>query len=261
MKTMGNEYFYRISGMNVPGDEVDDTLELHIDKYIDIIEQITVQLRTNHRNGIIDFFKRNLFMTIYMLKNVHALSLTREGQELFQAAEAGDFSYCHSHLPGFVSKLLTLSIEMQKEQAIGHTETAPQAELVKPEPIGDVPPELMKKILAVDDVPEVLTAIQDSLKASYKVFGVTGGEAALKFIEKQAPDLFILDIEMPEMGGIELASILRAKPEYKRTPLIFLTGNTARQYVLGAMQVGANDFLLKPTSQEELLTKVNMYLG
>jgi putative two-component system response regulator len=66
---------------------------------------------------------------------------------------------------------------------------------------------------------------------------------------------------MPEMNGIELATAIRLIPEFEKTPLIFLTGNTSREYVLNAIKVGANDFVVKPANHDDLMAKAMHYLG
>ncbi|MCL2249271.1 MAG: response regulator [Oscillospiraceae bacterium] len=119
--------------------------------------------------------------------------------------------------------------------------------------------DLSKTVLVVDDMAEILSFVSSALKSRYKTIAVTGGKAAIKFIERQRPDLFILDIDMPEMDGFELAEIIRNKAEHVKTPLIFLTGNCTREYVTQAIKVGGNDFIVKPTTHEALLTTVGKY--
>jgi CheY-like chemotaxis protein len=121
--------------------------------------------------------------------------------------------------------------------------------------------DLSKKILAVDDRPEILSFVSNALKNHYKVFGAASGLLALKILEIQKPDLFVLDIDMPEMDGYELAAKIRSNASYKDTPIIFLTGNSSREHVMRAIQVGANDFIVKPTSHEALLSKAGKYLA
>jgi diguanylate cyclase (GGDEF)-like protein len=121
--------------------------------------------------------------------------------------------------------------------------------------------DMSKVILAVDDRPEILSFVNGALRDHYKVIAVPGGNAALKVLETQNPDLFLLDIDMPEMDGYELASIIRGKAEHKETPLIFLTGNSSRAHIDKAMEVGGNDFLVKPVSHDILLTKVGKFLN
>ena len=125
---------------------------------------------------------------------------------------------------------------------------------------GAAPESSPKTVLAVDDRPEILTNISHILKGHYKVFGVTSGPAALRLLETRAPDLFILDIDMPGMNGFELALAIRANARHARAPIIFLTGNSSRDHVLGALQAGGNDFIVKPARSDTLLAKVGKYL-
>jgi len=118
-----------------------------------------------------------------------------------------------------------------------------------------------KVILAVDDRPEMLSAVSAALKGRYKVFGVTNGDAALKFLQNKKPDLFILDIDMPRMNGYELSILIRRNKNHASTPIIFLTGNSSRGHVMKALQAGGNDFLVKPVGNDALLKKVGKYLA
>jgi len=110
------------------------------------------------------------------------------------------------------------------------------------------------KVLAVDDMPESLSFISNVLKNHFKIFRVTNGKTALKVLNTQKIDLIILDIDMPEMSGIELAAEIRRIPAYTKVPIIFLSGNSTRECVAKAKQVGAVDYLIKPTNYETLLT-------
>ena len=115
-------------------------------------------------------------------------------------------------------------------------------------------------VLAVDDMPESLSFVSNVLKEHYKVYRVTNGKTALKVLRTQKIDLFVLDIDMPEMDGYELAEAIRNTPGYTEVPIIFLTGNSTREHVARAMQIGVNDFIVKPASYEALLTAVNKYI-
>jgi CheY-like chemotaxis protein len=121
-----------------------------------------------------------------------------------------------------------------------------------------------KLILAVDDSSLALQTLKSHLSGSpYKLICVTSGEDALKFIERKIPDLYILDLEMPEMDGQELAmQILEANhaKDIKTAPMIFLTGNRDTESVAKALSVGAVDFIIKPMSREKLLGRIEKYL-
>jgi CheY-like chemotaxis protein len=120
--------------------------------------------------------------------------------------------------------------------------------------------DLSKKILAVDDRPEILPFVSEALKNHYKVYGATSSKDAVKILESQTIDLFILDIEMPEMDGYELAQIIRKTPHYADTPIIFLTNNTSREHVKKALASGGSYMIAKPSSYETILSKVSSYL-
>jgi len=116
------------------------------------------------------------------------------------------------------------------------------------------------KILAVDDMPESLSFIGNALKDHYKIFRATNGKTALKIIQTHNIDLFVLDIDMPEMDGYELATKIRSTSGYAKTPIIFLTGNSTREHISKAIQVGGNDFIVKPVSYETLLQSINKHI-
>jgi PleD family two-component response regulator len=120
--------------------------------------------------------------------------------------------------------------------------------------------DIMHKVLAVDDRPALLGTLCNVLKDYYKVFPLTSGHAALKYLNRESPDLFILDIEMPEMDGFELAKAIRAMPQFKTTPILFLTGNATKEYVEHAILAGTNDFIVKPVNKEIMLAKLSHYL-
>jgi len=112
------------------------------------------------------------------------------------------------------------------------------------------------KILAVDDMPESLSFISNVLKSHFRVFRVTNGQTALKVLKTQRINLVTLDIDMPEMTGFEVADAIRKIPDCTEIPIIFLSGNSTREYVMKAKKVGGCDYLIKPTNYETLLTSV-----
>jgi len=112
------------------------------------------------------------------------------------------------------------------------------------------------KVLAVDDMPESLSFISNVLKNHFKVYRVTNGQTALKVLKTQDISLIILDMEMPDMTGYDLAAKIRKIPAYAKVPIIFLSGNSTREHILKAKQVGAADYLIKPTNYEALLSSV-----
>ena len=111
-----------------------------------------------------------------------------------------------------------------------------------------------KTVLAVDDMPQLLTPLKAILGDKYKFVGTTSGEAALKYLENHLPDVYILDIDMPGMDGFQLVEAIRARR--KIAPIIFLTANATVEYVTKAFDLGITDFLVKPCSEEAVLAKL-----
>jgi CheY-like chemotaxis protein len=118
-----------------------------------------------------------------------------------------------------------------------------------------------KTVLAVDDRPEILTTVNAALSSHYRTLGAPSGRVALDIINQQDIGLFILDIDMPEMDGFELAQKIRSMPKHKDTPIIYLTANSSRERIQRAIKFGISDFIVKPAYNETLLSKVKKYLG
>ena len=118
----------------------------------------------------------------------------------------------------------------------------------------------MKTILAVDDRPEILANVSAALRGHFRVLGAPGGKMALDIIAHQKIDLFYLDIEMPEMDGLELAKRIRSNQAHAKTPIIFLTSNATRENIARGIQLGISDFIVKPSNHINLLVKARMYM-
>jgi CheY-like chemotaxis protein len=118
-----------------------------------------------------------------------------------------------------------------------------------------------KTVLAVDDRPEILTSVNSALSSHYKTLGAPSGKVALDIINQQDIGLFILDIDMPEMDGFQLAQNIRGMAKHKDTPIIYLTANSSRERIQKAIKFGISDFIVKPAYNETLLSKVRKYLG
>jgi len=116
-------------------------------------------------------------------------------------------------------------------------------------------------ILAVDDIPEILVSLKAALRWDYHVYGITTAEEALEFLQNRTPDLFILDIDMPDMDGYDLAETIRQMKNHKNTPIIFLTNIATPENVIMARQAGGNDYIIKPIDHEILLSRVKKFLS
>jgi diguanylate cyclase (GGDEF)-like protein len=114
-------------------------------------------------------------------------------------------------------------------------------------------------ILAVDDDPTNINVIISHLKPlSAKMLIATSGDAALEILKTGQPDLIILDINMPNMSGLEVCKQIKSDPLYKHIPILFLTGS--EKDISEAFAVGAVDYIIKPVRSEELIARVNTHL-
>jgi two-component system, cell cycle response regulator len=117
-------------------------------------------------------------------------------------------------------------------------------------------------ILIVDDRPENLLAMKGALEGmGYTIVTATSGQEALKLSLKQRFDLALLDVQMPNMDGFELAKLLRGKKETRDMQIIFITAISKEQkYIEHGYEVGAINYLFKPIDPDELRNKVNVAL-
>jgi CheY-like chemotaxis protein len=116
---------------------------------------------------------------------------------------------------------------------------------------------MTKSIMIVDDSPDILSLYSIVLeKRGYRVLKALDGASALEMLEDSNPDLFILDIMMPQINGVELCQRIRALPDHKQTPVIFLSAYSDTGMVEQTFAAGANDFLRKPIDAQELEIKI-----
>jgi DNA-binding response OmpR family regulator len=117
-------------------------------------------------------------------------------------------------------------------------------------------------ILAADDDEDILQLIVFRLERSgYTVLQAHDGEEALALALENRPDLAVLDVLMPKMDGFELTRRLRAEPATSRMPIIMLTARVQDADVQEGFDAGADDYLRKPFSPQELRARVHAILG
>ncbi len=115
-----------------------------------------------------------------------------------------------------------------------------------------------KKILLVDDEPEILEICRDYLKASaFDVVTAKDGVQGLVSARREKPDLIVLDWMMPEMDGLDLCREIRRE---SNTPIIMLTARVEETDKLIGLELGADDYITKPFSPRELVARVKVVL-
>src|SRR6266853_5197955 len=109
-------------------------------------------------------------------------------------------------------------------------------------------------ILAADDDPQLLRLVTRNLQLEgYEVRAASDGQQALELIEQQVPDLVLLDVMMPRMDGFTLSHRVR---EFSSVPIIMVTARGQDQDKVRGLDLGADDYLTKPFSVDELLARV-----
>lgn len=116
---------------------------------------------------------------------------------------------------------------------------------------------MAKKILVVDDEKDFLKAITIRLNhAGYETCVAENGEEAFECLEKENPDLIILDVQMPKMDGLEFIRKLKKDSKFSETPTIFLTAGAFDIAEEVQILASAQDFLLKSVDNEQIIDRV-----
>ncbi|MFQ5435311.1 MAG: response regulator [Anaerolineae bacterium] len=118
------------------------------------------------------------------------------------------------------------------------------------------------KILAIDDHPETLDIIMTTLDASgYHVIGSRSPIRGLALAEREKPDIILLDMNMPEMDGKEVARKLRAHPDLADTPIIMFTAEGEVAQKQESFDIGVDDYLTKPTDPGEMIERIEALMA
>ncbi len=121
---------------------------------------------------------------------------------------------------------------------------------------------MSKKIVLAEDEPQIARLIEFKLKKEgYSVTWKENGEEALKAIKEDKPDIILLDIMMPVMGGYEVLRRLKEDENLKSVPVIMLTARAQEKDVVKGIAMGAEDYITKPFHPAELLVRVKRILG
>ena len=117
-----------------------------------------------------------------------------------------------------------------------------------------------EKILLVDDDPDILDVLQLTLAEHFEVFSAPNGKEGLALVRAKNPDLIITDYMMPVMNGRELVKQLKKDILLSHIPIIMLTGKGEVKDIVGGIEAGADDYLVKPFEPDTLLARIRMIL-
>ena len=117
---------------------------------------------------------------------------------------------------------------------------------------------MKRRILTVDDELSILKFLRSNLEdRGYTVISATNGEEAINIVERELPDLIILDVMMPKMDGFEVCRRLR---EWSQIPIIMLSARSDESDKVQCLDLGADDYIVKPFSANELVARVSAVL-
>ncbi len=120
----------------------------------------------------------------------------------------------------------------------------------------------MTKILIAEDERDIRDLVAFTLRfAGYQVVTAANGEEALELARDESPDLVLLDVRMPRMTGYDVCRAIKADPQLKDMPVVFLSAKGQESEIQAGMEAGAEEYLLKPFAPDELTERVRQILA
>jgi CheY-like chemotaxis protein len=116
-------------------------------------------------------------------------------------------------------------------------------------------------ILCVDDEPVNLVILQELLQDRYELTTAKSGEGCLQQVAVQTPDLILLDVNMPDLDGLETCERLKSDPETAEIPIIFVSALASQDELMAGYEAGGDDYITKPFSEEILQKKIEIVLA
>lgn len=118
-----------------------------------------------------------------------------------------------------------------------------------------------EKILIVEDEEDILELVEYNLsRVGYQIKGVTTGEIALTYLERENPDLIVLDLMLPGIDGLDICRKLKADDKMRDIPIIMLTARGEEADIVTGLELGADDYVTKPFSPRVLVARVKAIL-
>jgi CheY-like chemotaxis protein len=120
----------------------------------------------------------------------------------------------------------------------------------------------MAKILIAEDERDIRDLVAFTLRfAGHEVFSASNGEEAVEMAPKINPDLILMDVRMPRMTGYEACKAMKADPDLKDIPVVFLTARGQDTEIQQGLEVGAEEYLLKPFAPDHLTSRIKTILA
>ncbi len=121
---------------------------------------------------------------------------------------------------------------------------------------------MSKTVLIADDEPNIVISLEFLLEqAGYQVMLAYDGQEALEAIERQPPDLVLLDVMLPRLSGFDVCQKIRENPQWQHMRIVMLTAKGREVEISKGLALGANAYITKPFSTQELLAQVGALLA
>lgn len=118
------------------------------------------------------------------------------------------------------------------------------------------------RVVVVDDDPEMVKAIRVMLRiAGIEVLEALSGLTGFMLVKRELPDAVVLDIMMPDIDGYEVCRKLKLNPDTRGIPIIFLTARSGQQHIERGLSLGAQGYITKPFTPDELIDKLAEVTG
>jgi DNA-binding response OmpR family regulator len=120
----------------------------------------------------------------------------------------------------------------------------------------------MAKILIAEDEPDIRDLVAFTLRfAGYEVVAASNGEEAVDLAPRENPDLILMDVRMPRMTGYDACRMMKANPDLKDIPVVFLSAKGQESEIQTGLDAGAEEYLLKPFAPDQLTDRVRAILA
>lgn len=118
-----------------------------------------------------------------------------------------------------------------------------------------------KRVMIIDDDEDISETLSKTLGPKYEVIGLSGGDAAQTLVESFAPDIILLDVNMPGPDGFAVCKAIRARAETRHIPVLFMTARGDDESFIKSMAVGGDSYITKPFDLTELRERVDYLLS
>jgi len=120
----------------------------------------------------------------------------------------------------------------------------------------------MAKILIAEDEPDIRELVTFTLRFSgYEVVAAANGEEAVQLAARELPDLILMDVRMPRLTGYDACRLIKADPELRDIPVVFLSAKGQESEIQAGLNAGAEEYLLKPFAPNQLTDRVRAILS